>query len=141
MDAVNHSLCNVRPTFLEPGFGILSSENTGLEEMQSTTCDSQDVPVDNPFPSQLALCNHGFLGSVSEAHHLDNDPIHALENSSVAFHPFINPTAKSKGKSRVYSKAEWEIKRNIIKTLYWDERKTLCEVMSIMAKEHDFHAT
>ena len=85
--------------------------------------------------------NHGFLGSVSETHHSDNDPILASENSYVAFHPFINPTAKSQGKSRVYSKAEWEIKRDIIKTLYWDERKTLCEVMSIMAKEHDFHAT
>jgi len=109
--------------------------------MQSTTCDPQDVPADHPFPSQLVLYNHGFLDTVSEAHHLDNDPIPALENSSVAFHPFINLTAKSQGKSRVYSKAEWEIKRDIIKTLYWDEGKTLCEVMSIMVKEHDFHAT
>ena len=59
----------------------------------------------------------------------------------MAFHPFINLTTKLKGKSRVYSKVEWEIKRDIIKTLYWDERKTLYKVISIIVKEHNFHAT
>ena len=43
--------------------------------------------------------------------------------------------------SRQYTTPEWQSKRSIIKHLYIELNKPLKQVMSIMSREHNFHAT
>ncbi|KAI1854471.1 hypothetical protein JX265_007659 [Neoarthrinium moseri] len=44
-------------------------------------------------------------------------------------------------KSDYASRLDWDLHRDTITRLYWDERKTLKEVADFMEKEHDFYAT
>lgn len=36
---------------------------------------------------------------------------------------------------------DWDAHREVITQLYWDERKTLKEVMETMEQDHNFYAT
>jgi hypothetical protein len=112
----------------------------GLEETRKICGGVQGFP-------QLQLANPE---SVSPAHQSINGPIILLDKDSVPFRPFadktplaavvkVNTTARVG--CRVHSKAEWDTKRETITTLYWEEGKTLTKVMSIMAVQHNFHAT
>lgn len=38
-----------------------------------------------------------------------------------------------------YSNTEWDVKRSLIGRLYLDERKTVGEIVTILARQHNFY--
>ncbi|PQE19083.1 hypothetical protein CJF30_00007439 [Rutstroemia sp. NJR-2017a BBW] len=66
----------------------------------------------------------------------------AIEDTTPgSLHPHNHSGADVTHHRRQYSEAEWQKKRLPIKQLYMDAKKTLKQVMSIMAQKHDFHPT
>jgi hypothetical protein len=125
------------PSFLQPGV-------IRLEEMGQSLIGTHGLPAEYPLTLQLHFAS---LQSESLNYQsVDNSPTMLLDNDHVPLYPtpraaIVSVRTTAQVARRVYSKAEWEIKRDTIRTLYWDEGKILTEVMSIMAEHYKFHAT
>lgn len=62
-------------------------------------------------------------------------------SSPVAASPAPAAASLGHGGGKWATSADWAVHKDTIVRLYWNEDRTLKEVMNIMARDYDFHGT